>query len=247
MLQEPVVADFIKASLDVSFQHPLGARLLREAGEALFQGIGTTAAFAKTIGVSVSESFGYGCERQRVKRLHGPVVHGGNAQGTEFAVCFWDIMPAQWPGSVSVTFEVDCGLEFLSVSSPSYVIYTGRFSAPICCYPMHGQQPGRLRVSQQPLQRLRLAVSACLCCLGNTRLQPSNLHLLSLCYNGSATSLARIDQTDVGISSALPLALASSVLPMLRLLTRLAVRPAQMRGPDEVGSFSVFRSVHRMI
>jgi hypothetical protein len=84
-------------------------------------------------------------------------------------------MPAQWPGSVSVTFEVDCGLEFLSVRSPSYVIYTGRFSAPIGRYPMHGQQPGRFRVSQQPLQGLRFAVSACLCCLGSTHLQPSNL------------------------------------------------------------------------
>ena len=72
-------------------------------------------------------------------------------------------------------------------------------------------------------------------------------HLLSLCDDGSATSLARIDQTDVGVSSALPLALASSVLPMLRLLTRLAVRSVRMRGPDEVGSFSVFRNVHRMI
>ena len=30
-------------------------------------------------------------------------------------------------------------LEFLSVSSPYYVIYTGRFRAPISRYPMHGQ------------------------------------------------------------------------------------------------------------
>src|SRR2546425_8620950 len=89
-------------------------------------------------------------------------------------------------------------------------------------------------------------MSACLCCLGNTHLQPPNLlpytgpvdgfpvcrhagerrisfagrgrHLLSFSLDGSASSLARIDQTDVGISSALPLALASSVLPMLRPL-----------------------------
>jgi len=41
--------------------------------------------------------------------------------------------------------------------------------------------------------------------------------------------LAISDQTDMGLSSALPLALASSVLPMLLLLTRLAVRSAQLR------------------
>jgi len=34
---------------------------------------------------------------------------------------------------------------------------------------------------------------------------------------------------------------------MLRLLTRLAVRSVRLRRPDEVGSVSVFRSVHKMI
>lgn len=68
--------------------------------------------------------------------------------------------------------------------------------------------------------------------------------MLSLIVEGFATSLARIDQTDVGVSSALPLAMASSVLPMLRPLTRLAVRSVRMRGPDEVGSLSVFYNIH---
>ena len=66
-------------------------------------------------------------------------------------------------------------------------------------------------------------------------------------HDGSASSLARIDRTDVGISSVLSLALASSVFPMLRLLTRLAVRSARSREPDEVGSVSVFYNIHKMI
>src|SRR4051794_24356366 len=57
--------------------------------------------------------------------------------------------------------------------------------------------------------------------------QPS---FAAFCFDGSASSLARIDQTDVGISSALPLALAFSVLPKLLPLTRLAVRSARSRG-----------------
>jgi hypothetical protein len=57
-------------------------------------------------------------------------------------------MPAQRPGFVWVTFEVDGSLKFLSFRSPYYVIYTGRFSAPIRRYPMDGQQLGRFRVSQ---------------------------------------------------------------------------------------------------
>ena len=103
---------------------------------------------------------------------------------------------------------------------------------------------------------MRLAVVSCLCCLGNTHLQPpnrlpdlgpingfpaqrrcgqrridwlANRHLLSLSCGGSTSSLARYDQTDVGLSGALPLALAFSVLPRLRPLTRLAVRSARSR------------------
>jgi RNase P protein component len=43
------------------------------------QDIGTPAALAKAIGVSVRQNLGNGCERQRVKRVHGAVVHDGNA------------------------------------------------------------------------------------------------------------------------------------------------------------------------
>ena len=56
-------------------------------------------------------------------------------------------------------------------------------------------------------------------------------------FEGSASSLARIDQTDVGLSSALPLALASSVLPKLRPLTRLAVRSVRSRGRAGLAAF----------
>src|SRR5258705_11503973 len=82
---------------------------------------------------------------------------------------------------------------------------------------------------QQPLQGRSLAAVTVFDCLGNTHLQPSNLlpegrpmdglpvpwwverrinsgrscHLLFFLHDGSACSLARRDQTDVGISGAL--------------------------------------------
>ena len=168
------MADFIETGPDVAFQNPGGTGFAGEHREALLQGIGTPTAFAKALGVSVGQSLSYGGERERVKRLHGAVVQGGNAQGSQFAVGLGDVMAAQGPGSVSVTFEVEGSLEFLSVRSPANVIYTGRVSAPIGRYPMHGQYFGRARVSQDPLQGLRPAVLSCLCCLGNTHLQPPN-------------------------------------------------------------------------
>ena len=57
-----------------------------------------------------------------------------------------------------------------------------------------------------------------------------NRHLLSLLFDGSANSLARSDQTDVGISSGLVLALASSVIPVLLPLNPPCGRSARSRG-----------------
>src|SRR5208282_4579713 len=96
------MADFIETSPDVALQHPRGAGLAGEHLEALLQRIGTTPAFAKAIGVSVGQSLRYGGEGKRVKRLHGPVVQGGDAQGAQFAVGLGDVNAAQGPGSVSV-------------------------------------------------------------------------------------------------------------------------------------------------
>jgi hypothetical protein len=70
--------------------------------------------------------------------------------------------------------------------------------------------------------------------------------MLSLLFDGSANSLARSDQTDVGISSGLVLALASSVIPMLLPLTCLAVGPPG-REAGQAGNVSMFCNVHGMV
>src|SRR6185369_6618436 len=94
VLEQPLMANFIETSPDVTLQNPLGAVSLGEYGETLFQSISTPAAFAEAIGISVCQNFGYGYECQRVKRLHGAVVHGGNAQGSQFTVGLEDVMSA---------------------------------------------------------------------------------------------------------------------------------------------------------
>jgi hypothetical protein len=65
--EQPLLADFIETSPDVAFQHPGGAGFAGEHREALLQGIGAPAAFAKAIGVLVGQSLGDGCERKRVE------------------------------------------------------------------------------------------------------------------------------------------------------------------------------------
>jgi len=108
----------------------------------LLQSIRAATAFAKPIGILVTKSFHYGRERKRVKSLHGTVAQGGNAQRAHLAVLLGDIMPAKWEGFVSVTFEVECLMEFLFIGSPSFIIDTGRFGARVGGHSPHGQQSG---------------------------------------------------------------------------------------------------------
>ena len=73
--------------------------------------------------------------------------------------------------------------------------------------------------------------------------------MLSQLESGSTGFRAISDLTDVGISSALLLALAFSVIPMLRPLTRPALRDkvCPVTRPGGVSSVSVFCKVHRVI
>ena len=80
--------------------------------------------------------------RKRVEGLHGTVAQGGNAQRAHLAVLLGDIMPAKWEGFVSVTFEVECLMEFLFIGSPSFIVDTGRFGARIGRNSPHGQESG---------------------------------------------------------------------------------------------------------
>ena len=79
------------------------------------------------------------------------------------------------------------------------------------------------------------------CCLGQQlRDASADRRRPSFAFLGASDStgvLAISDRTDVGLSSALPLALASSVFPKLRPLTRLAVRSARSRGRTGLAVF----------
>ena len=171
------VAYLVEAGADVALQNPPWRRSLDEHDVSVLESIGTPAALAEAVGVRVGPSLGYGCQGQRVERLHGAVVQGGNAQGAKFAVFLRDIDAAQGLGSVSVTFEVICGLEFLSVRSPYDVIYTGRFERPGSWSLAAPPRTWRRGCESAATARLRPAVFALLNCLGNTHLQPSNLLL----------------------------------------------------------------------
>jgi hypothetical protein len=80
MGEEPVVADPVKARLDVPFQHPL--RCTPAVGERRVEEherVCGTPFRTEAIGMVVGSGLRDWFERQQVECLHGTVVHRGNA------------------------------------------------------------------------------------------------------------------------------------------------------------------------
>ena len=66
VLQEPVMADAIKASFDVPFQNPFWTAPIAQDNMRLIQGIGTAAFQSKAIGMAVGLRFRNGIESQQI-------------------------------------------------------------------------------------------------------------------------------------------------------------------------------------
>ena len=73
------MADAVETALDVTFEHPNRRVAFGQCAEALANGVGARAAFPKAVRVTVSDRLGNRFEGQRMERLHGAVVQGGEA------------------------------------------------------------------------------------------------------------------------------------------------------------------------
>jgi hypothetical protein len=103
--------------------------------------------------------------------------------------------------------------------------------------PLPDPRPVAVRQLGHTHRQPRYAVLLCGDSSGTPQPPGGGCHLLSRTNGGSTGSLAIANPTDVGLSSALPLALASSVIPRLRPPTRLAVRSARSRGRAGLAAF----------
>ena len=93
------MADFIKASFDVTLEDPLGTVLTSQQDMGLCHGIGAGAFSPKAIGMAVGLRFRDGIEAEQVKGLHGSVGHGGNTHSAlpPHAHHRWDLSPSPIP------------------------------------------------------------------------------------------------------------------------------------------------------
>ena len=82
MVQQPCVADLVKAGLHVSFKYPLRPGAVREYDGTLFHRVGTASFLPKPIRVRVGGRFCDGIQSLQVQCLHGSIFHRRDLHST---------------------------------------------------------------------------------------------------------------------------------------------------------------------
>ncbi len=125
------MADVVETSFDVSLQYPARRIPLRQPDVALVDGIGATPIQAKPVGIGIARGLSHRLQGQRIKRLRGAVVHGGNTQRAHLAVLLRYVHPAQWLGSITATAQGLYSSHSLLRRVPDCSVYAGGFSASV--------------------------------------------------------------------------------------------------------------------
>src|SRR2546421_4855142 len=143
--------------------------------QALFDGIGCRPLWSKPVRVPISRGFGDRTQCQAVENLHGPIRQTRNREGPQFVVAFWDIHPPQRLRVIASLLERLYSLCLLFWSIPNVFVYSRGGLALVFRHSSHGKGFATERVGQQVLQGLHLTPSAFLCCLDDTRLEPTHI------------------------------------------------------------------------
>jgi hypothetical protein len=79
IINQPVMADLIKAGFDIPLQDPARTGRTPEDLVAFIQGIGTAAFQSKAVGMAVGQGLRDGIEAEQIEGLHRSIGHGGDA------------------------------------------------------------------------------------------------------------------------------------------------------------------------
>jgi hypothetical protein len=198
------VADLVEAALDVAFQNPLRAAG-SQCQEALLDGIGAGPLLPKPVRVSVRFGLHDGVDSQQVERLHGSVLHRGDAERAHFAIRLQDVDARKGLRSITAPLQLLYCLSFLLRGVPDRSVHPRRLLACISRHSANGQYFAA-GVGEQPLQGLHLAPPACLRRLHDTHLEPAHVPLRGrpVPWPSMAASRAKLHQQLWLSSSALP-------------------------------------------
>ncbi|MCY1368907.1 hypothetical protein D9M69_559190 [compost metagenome] len=87
---QPVVVDVVEAALYVRLQNPMSRGLLGQADEQLTHRIRCRAFNTEAVAIRIARRFRDGRQSQQMKRRHGPVGHGRDAQGAFLSIRLGD-------------------------------------------------------------------------------------------------------------------------------------------------------------
>ena len=124
---------------------------------ALSEGIGRGPFGSEAIRVRVRHFFRNGDEGLKMERLHRPIEHGGNRQRPTFAVLLRDINPSKRLGPVAPPFQHGNGFCFLLRGLPDDPVDTRSSLSLVGGDSPDGQDAGRQRAGEDPLQGFHLA------------------------------------------------------------------------------------------
>jgi hypothetical protein len=102
MGQEPFMADFIKASFDITLENPFWTVPMTQQDMGLSHRVSTATFPPKAIGMAVGLRLRNGIETEQMKCLHGSIAHGGNPETAPLAVVLGDVHPAERLRSITV-------------------------------------------------------------------------------------------------------------------------------------------------
>ena len=163
-----------KAGANVALENPLGECFLASDREALFDRIGGRTLGAKPVGVRVAGRFGDGIQREQVEGLHRAVDMVG-IRGRAASVLLRDVhAPQRLARDSRVAGAARWPSAFCWVV-PGDAVHPGRAFALVLRHSSHGKGFAAERVGQQVLQGFDLAPPAGLCCLHDTRLEPTHV------------------------------------------------------------------------
>lgn len=123
----------------------------------------------------VSRGFSNWFEREQVECLHGTTLHCRYTQRSLLAVFLQNKYPPKRLRLVSTTPHRRYRVDLCPRCCPSDLVHTRGVLALVFSHPFDRECSAAKRVGEQPLQGSRLIVMTHLCCLDNTRLQPSYL------------------------------------------------------------------------
>ena len=171
------MAEVVKTTSNVAFQHPLCRRTMRQAIETLFDGVGGRTLRPEATGVRVCQGLRNRFQSELPQSLHRSAPYAWDSQRTPLSIALGNVDPPQRHRAIAAMSQRQHSLPSGRRGQPDFPVYPRRSLASVFRHSLDGQHLAAVRAGQQALQGFRLAPPAFPYCFGDTHLEPLHLCL----------------------------------------------------------------------